>query len=700
MADSIPSSVLQQLAGQYTTPQSVPTIQRSQYLAQALQSLQDSAKQGIKSPTQLWTSLLAEGLLDSARSKSDRDLAGIVQSGQQQQNDAANANIGLPPSSTPAPAAPQVQPSAFDRIGGMMSHFLSGGSPQTAPGAPSPQTDANLQGIINAPPIQAGTGGPGPAPALAMPTASAPQMQPPQQPMPAIAPTGAAPQMSGQTNLAPQDLDAIVRTTYGEARGEHPVGQQAVASVILNRAKATGLSPSAIVSAPGQFAGRKQGLSLDPQSPEYQRILANVMPALQGNDPTNGADHFYAPRGMPNGQPPSWAQGQPQTAIGNHNFLALGPTTGAAPAPPPAPAPSGVGGAPPPAIAPPAPGMSSPAPQEPVGGGMPQGVPTGQGATPQEQALYQRLMANPQTRQQGMAFAMSIAERAAKPLSAPDKMMWGQDGRLHPLPGAETAPISQGPNGGVQQDAFGSRSAFTNPNMGALGPNQISNLDGSVSNRPVQQQPTFKIPGANGIFTNGPDGRPVKVADDSFTPKDLGDRLTKLQGSDQFKQADNSVNMYTAATQAAQRRGGISDVELRDFAARQFSGGVARQFNVNALDHAQGALLTLKQFFPELISGQKMSPQARAAVLQAMHDDAVQAQTSFAHLAQSDEAFAQSQGMSLKPYLTPLSRELPPVLGPEQIPNGMPGGLTPTHAAKLPTGTPFTTDDGRHLVRQ
>ncbi len=112
---------------------------------------------------------------------------------------------------------------------------------------------------------------------------------------------------------------------------------------------------------------------------------------------------------------------------------------------------------------------------------------------------------------------------------------------------------------------------------------------------------------------------------------------------------------------------------MRDFAARQFSGGVARQFNADALDNAQGPWLRLKQFKAELLSGQKMSPTARQALLQAMYDDAAQAQSALHSRTASDEAFANAQGFSLAPYVAPLSRPLPKLPSLGQIPSGSNG---------------------------
>jgi N-acetylmuramoyl-L-alanine amidase len=124
----------------------------------------------------------------------------------------------------------------------------------------------------------------------------------------------------------PHDLDYLVRTVWGEARGEPPEGQQAVASVILNRASQAGQGIRDIVLAPAQFSpwhdprARAELTSLRADSPDYQRIAANIQPALEGHDATGGADHFFAPK-LAN---PEWAQGAAGHDIGNHRFLKLG----------------------------------------------------------------------------------------------------------------------------------------------------------------------------------------------------------------------------------------------------------------------------------------------------------------------------------------------------------------------------------------
>lgn len=133
-------------------------------------------------------------------------------------------------------------------------------------------------------------------------------------------------------NTAP-DLDKVVRTVYGEASGEGAIGRQAVAGVIANRARESGMTPTDVVLAKGQFepwsdqAARARMEALDPNSPEYKRIAAEVAPILSGEatDPTGGATHFYAPKAQAalGRNAPSWDDGTGQD-IGNHRFFSQG----------------------------------------------------------------------------------------------------------------------------------------------------------------------------------------------------------------------------------------------------------------------------------------------------------------------------------------------------------------------------------------
>lgn len=128
------------------------------------------------------------------------------------------------------------------------------------------------------------------------------------------------------------DLDAVIRTVYGEAGREPEVGQKAVAAVIRNRADRGGLAFADVVRAPGQFEvwsdpkARARMERLTPGSEPYEAIRAVVEPVVFGEepDPTGGATHFYSPRAQKalGRNAPAWDDGSGED-IGNHRFFRL-----------------------------------------------------------------------------------------------------------------------------------------------------------------------------------------------------------------------------------------------------------------------------------------------------------------------------------------------------------------------------------------
>ena len=136
-----------------------------------------------------------------------------------------------------------------------------------------------------------------------------------------------------QINFA-DDRDALIRTVIGEAQAEPPEGQAAVAAVVLNRARQRNMTPSQVVLEPNQFepwgnpTTAQRLTSIKPDDPLYQAAAAQVDRALQGYDPTGGADHFFAPKAQAalGREVPSWARGEP-LVIGGHNFYSLGGST-------------------------------------------------------------------------------------------------------------------------------------------------------------------------------------------------------------------------------------------------------------------------------------------------------------------------------------------------------------------------------------
>lgn len=156
-------------------------------------------------------------------------------------------------------------------------------------------------------------------------------VNPARAPEPALPAVAADPGPGGPGGFTPNDIDAIVRTVYGEAARETPEGQRAVAEVIRNRATQGNMTPTDVVLAKGQFepwATRRGELErLDPNSPVYKAILENIRPTIEGRAPdvTDQADHFYAPvaQAALGRKAPSWDEGD-GTDIGNHRFFDKG----------------------------------------------------------------------------------------------------------------------------------------------------------------------------------------------------------------------------------------------------------------------------------------------------------------------------------------------------------------------------------------
>ena len=130
--------------------------------------------------------------------------------------------------------------------------------------------------------------------------------------------------------ISPNDYDALVRTTIGEAGGEPDIGKVAVVHNILNRV-ASGKYPNTVmgvVTQPGQYESVNtrgaQLAAISTDSPQYQSAARAVDMAISGKapDPTGNALNFYAPQlqaadGRP---PPAWAKG-PSVQIGRHVFF-------------------------------------------------------------------------------------------------------------------------------------------------------------------------------------------------------------------------------------------------------------------------------------------------------------------------------------------------------------------------------------------
>jgi hypothetical protein len=139
-------------------------------------------------------------------------------------------------------------------------------------------------------------------------------------------------------SLTPEALDLMTRTLLGEA-DQTREGWQAVANVIKNRLNSRAWGPDTklgpVLKANKQFsiwnndpkmqARAAQVRAIPTSDPNYQRAAAVVQQVFNDQlpDNTGGATHYYAPKGMSNGQSPDWALGQAGRMIGSQIFYRL-----------------------------------------------------------------------------------------------------------------------------------------------------------------------------------------------------------------------------------------------------------------------------------------------------------------------------------------------------------------------------------------
>ena len=131
---------------------------------------------------------------------------------------------------------------------------------------------------------------------------------------------------------APDPVDILARTIWGEARNQGRVGMEAVASVIMHRAQNPRWWGSDVVSCcqkPHQFSCWNRGdpnrakiLRATEQDPAFTTALEVAREALAGRlaDRTQGADS-YANLGICS---PHWAEPSKVTCkIGDHTFFRM-----------------------------------------------------------------------------------------------------------------------------------------------------------------------------------------------------------------------------------------------------------------------------------------------------------------------------------------------------------------------------------------
>lgn len=107
---------------------------------------------------------------------------------------------------------------------------------------------------------------------------------------------------------------------YGEARGEDPEGQLAVAQVTLNRVEHPAYPDDicAVVFQEKQFSWTNHSVSIqEPEAFNYAMRIAVEVLLNRPPDLTDGSTHFYS-----GNKRPSWASAFTTVGrIGNHTFL-------------------------------------------------------------------------------------------------------------------------------------------------------------------------------------------------------------------------------------------------------------------------------------------------------------------------------------------------------------------------------------------
>ena len=126
------------------------------------------------------------------------------------------------------------------------------------------------------------------------------------------------------------DRDMAVRTIIAESGNQPFNGQVGVGAVMRNRAVDGGYGGDTlpgVIQKPYAFEphntaqGRARMAAIDPNGPQYQTASRALDAAYFGDDPTQGATHFVAPKAQAalGRQMPAWAKGE-STTIGDHVF--------------------------------------------------------------------------------------------------------------------------------------------------------------------------------------------------------------------------------------------------------------------------------------------------------------------------------------------------------------------------------------------
>lgn len=661
---------------QYATPATIPYVQRSAYLADALSNISKTGGQNVRTPGALGSNLLAEALLRFAGGKANAALQG--QAAGDQQRVAAMALAGLPsPDGSAGPQSPTSQgaPAASGGIlSGLASLFGHGGSQP----APSPPPDASPQisgpqfpGSIlasmaqdppgapqavpgGAPPQLANgpsTSGPGPSSPLPAPAAPTPPSTPPLAALIAD-PARAFSSVVGQ----PVQITSSVRSpAHNAAVGGSPTSEHLAGNGNAWDMVVPGMSTAQLAN---QL--RASGLPYDQIIDEGSHVHFGIGPRMRGQALV-ATGQGYAPMG------PLPGQGAPQQSQ----------------APQGAPQPQSIAQQPP---------ASAQGAQLPGGYAAP---PHGLAPTPDEWSRVQMLLrsGNPALMQQGQAMGAELQKRYLTP-PAPDQPQWnGGAGQYQAQPGmgGQIIPGLSTPEAQVvYTPGSGKYESVRTP--GAIVDNRRYNpTTGGFDAVPGLQTQTVGGFAPGTVVDRDPSGKTTVVQAPQYGAQQVQSVHDNFWGSDETKKAQEAYSAYTGLTGALRGsvgNNGIIDQAAMDSFLRGINPGMgARNSTVQMVADHFGLPQEIIGKIDSLQGKGFITPQILQQMVQTTHDYAVAHQ-------QAAQARAAADAKMVAPYgygPNDLAEDLPTIA---PVPKINFGGGTPGPGVQSGNAAPVSHPSG------